>query len=55
MTMREIRGFLLETYANDVSAEFISSVTEAVMAEVITLQARPLKPMYPVRVFNRPT
>jgi putative transposase len=40
MTMREIRGFLLETYGTDVSAEFISSVTEAVMAEVTAWQAR---------------
>ena len=37
MTMREIRGFLLECYGTEVSAEFISSVTEAVMAEVIGL------------------
>ncbi len=30
MTMREIQGFLRESYATEVSAEFISSVTEAV-------------------------
>ena len=52
MTMREIQGFLRETYATDVSAEFISSVTEAVMAEVTTWQARPLEPMYPVVFFD---
>src|SRR3954467_3065215 len=34
MTMREIQGFLLESYAVEVSPEFISSVTDAVMAEV---------------------
>lgn len=34
MTMREIQGFLLESYGVEVSPEFISSVTEAVMAEV---------------------
>ena len=34
MTMRETQGFLLDTYGTNVSAEFISSVTEAVMAEV---------------------
>ena len=33
MTMREIQGFLLESYAVEVSPEFISSVTDAVMAE----------------------
>lgn len=52
MTMREIRGFLLESYGTDVSAEFISSVTEAVMAEVTAWQARPLEPMYPVVFFD---
>jgi len=52
MTMREIQGFLRETYGTDVSAEFISSVTEAVMAEVTTWQARPLEPMYPVVFFD---
>jgi len=52
MTMREIQGFLRETYGTDVSAEFISSVTDAVMAEVTTWQARPLEPMYPVVFFD---
>jgi len=52
MTMREIQGFLLESYGTDVSAEFISSVTEAVMAEVTAWQARPLEPMYPVVFFD---
>jgi putative transposase len=52
MTMREIQGFLRETYATEVSAEFISSVTEAVMQEVTTWQARPLEPMYPVVFFD---
>jgi transposase-like protein len=52
MTMREIRGFLLESYDTDVSAEFISSVTEAVMAEVTAWQARPLEPLYPVVFFD---
>jgi len=52
MTMREIQGFLREIYGTDVSAEFISSVTEAVMAEVTAWQARPLEPMYPVVFFD---
>lgn len=43
---------LRETYGTDVSAEFISSVTEAVMAEVTAWQARPLEPMYPVVFFD---
>ena len=52
MTMREIQGFLLESYAVGVSPEFISSVTEAVMAEVTAWQSRPLEPMYPVVFFD---
>jgi transposase-like protein len=52
MTMREIQGFLLESYATEVSPEFISSVTDAVMAEVTAWQARPLEPMYPVVFFD---
>lgn len=52
MTMREIQGFLLESYGTEVSAEFISSVTDAVMAEVTAWQARPLEPMYPVVFFD---
>ena len=52
MTMREIQGFLLESYGTEVSAEFISSVTEAVMQEVTAWQARPLEPLYPVVFFD---
>ena len=52
MTMREIQGLLLESYGTEVSAEFISSVTDAVMAEVSAWQSRPLEPMYPVVFFD---
>jgi putative transposase len=52
MTMREIQGLLAEQYGVEVSPEFISSVTEAVMAEVTAWQARPLEPMYPVVFFD---
>ena len=52
MTMREIQSFLAEQYGTDVSAEFISSVTDAVMAEVTAWQSRPLEPMYPVVFFD---
>ncbi len=34
------------------SPEFVSSVTDAVMAEVGAWQARPLEPMYPVVFFD---
>ncbi|MFZ9183918.1 MAG: IS256 family transposase [Hylemonella sp.] len=52
MTMREIQGFLLESYGVEVSPEFISSVTEAVMSEVMAWQSRPLESMYPVVFFD---
>lgn len=52
MTMREIQGFLAEQYGVDVSPEFISSVTDAVMEEVTAWQSRPLEPMYPVVFFD---
>ena len=52
MTVREIQGYLAESYAVEVSPEFISSVTDAVMAEVTAWQARPLEPMYPVVFFD---
>lgn len=52
MTMREIQGFLHEMYGVEVSAEFISSVTDAVMSEVTAWQSRPLEPMYPVVFFD---
>ena len=52
MTVREIQGFLVEQYGTEVSPEFISSVMDAVMAEVTAWQARPLEPMYPVVFFD---
>lgn len=52
MTVREIQAFLAEQYGTEVSPEFISSVTDAVMAEVTAWQARPLEPMYPVVFFD---
>jgi putative transposase len=52
LTMREVQGFLLESYGVEVSAEFISSVTDAVMAEVTTWQSRALEVMYPVVFFD---
>jgi putative transposase len=52
MTVREVQGFLAEQYGVEVSPEFISSVTDAVMAEVTAWQARPLECMYPVVFFD---
>jgi transposase-like protein len=52
MTVREIQGFLVEQYGTEVSPEFISTVTDAVMAEVSAWQSRPLEAMYPVVFFD---
>ncbi len=52
MTVREIQAFLHEMYHVEVSPEFISGVTDAVMSEVTAWQARPLEPMYPVVFFD---
>ena len=52
MTVREIQGFLAQMYATEVTPEFISSVTDAVLAEVTAWQSRPLEPMYPVVFFD---
>lgn len=52
MTVREIQAFLGEQYGTEVSPDFISSVTDAVMSEVSAWQSRPLEPMYPVVFFD---
>ena len=52
MTVREIQGFLAEMYATDVTPDFISGVTDAVLSEVTAWQSRPLEPMYPVVFFD---
>lgn len=52
MTVREIQAFLAEQYGTEVSPEFISSVTDAVLDEIMTWQSRPLESMYPVVFFD---
>jgi probable HAF family extracellular repeat protein len=52
MAVREVQGYLLEMYGVEVSPEFISSVTDAIMAEVSAWQARALEPLYPVVFFD---
>lgn len=52
MTVREIQVFLVDQYGTEVSPELISSVTDAVMAEVTAWQSCPLEPMYPVVFFD---
>ena len=52
MTVREIQGYLQEMYGTEVSPQFISKVTDEVMAEVVAWQSRPLEAMYPVVFFD---
>src|SRR5918994_4174466 len=52
MTVREIQAFLEEMYAIEVSPDLISTVTDAVVAEITAWQGRPLEPMYPVVFFD---
>lgn len=47
MTVREVQGYLLEMYGVEVSPEFISSMPDAVMAEVSTWQAERWSPCTP--------
>lgn len=42
----------MEQYGTEVSAEFISSVTDEVTEEVQAWQSRPLETMYPVVFFD---
>ena len=48
MTVREIQSHLEEMYGTAVSPTLISSVTDAVMDEVKSWQARPLDALYPI-------
>jgi putative transposase len=52
MTVREIQGHLKELYATEISADLISSVTDAVIEEVRDWQNRPLEALYPVIIFD---
>ncbi len=52
MTVREIRAYLSEMYSIEASPDLISSVTDAVIAEVQQWQQRPLEEMYPVVFFD---
>jgi putative transposase len=52
LTVRDIQAFLTEMYAIEVSPDLISTVTDAVVAEVTEWQSRPLEPMYPVVFFD---
>ncbi len=48
MTTREIQGHLEELYGTEVSPQLISTVTDAVLEDVIEWQSRPLEAIYPI-------
>ena len=52
MSTREIQEHLRELYGIDVSPDLVSTVTDAVLDEVATWQARPLDPIYPLVFFD---
>jgi putative transposase len=52
MSTREIQGHLEEIYGAEVSPQLISTVTDAVAAEVAEWQSRPLEALYPVMFFD---
>ncbi len=52
MSVREIQAFLAEQYGTNVSADFISSVTDQVIEQVQAWQVLALEPMNPVVFFD---
>ena len=52
MSTCEISGHLRDLYGIEVSADLISTVTDAVIEEVAAWQSRPLEPVYPLVFFD---
>ena len=52
VSVREIVGHVRELYGVDVSPDLISTVTDAVLEELATWQARPLEAVYPLVFFD---
>ena len=52
MSVREIRGHLEELYGIDISADLISTITDAVLEAVAEWQNRPLDACYPLVFFD---
>ncbi len=48
LSTREIQGHLEELYGTQVSPQLISTVTDAVLDDVIAWQSRPLEAIYPI-------
>src|SRR5215470_14319641 len=52
LSTREMQGHLEELYGTEVSPTLISTITDAVLDEVRTWQARPLASVYPILYFD---
>jgi putative transposase len=52
MSAREIVGHLRDLYGMEVSPDLVSTVTDAVLDEIATWQARPLEPVSPLVFFD---
>jgi len=52
MSTREIVGHLRDLYGIDITPDLISAVTDAVLEEVASWQARPLEAIYPLIFFD---
>src|SRR6266513_849118 len=52
LSTRDMQGHLEELYGTEVSPTLISSITDAVLDEVRTWQARPLASVYPILYFD---
>src|SRR5213080_4347351 len=52
LSTRDIQGHLEELYGTEVSPTLISNITDAVLDEVRTWQARPLASVYPILYFD---
>ncbi len=52
MSTREIAGHVREIFGLEVSADLVSTVTDAVLEEIAAWQQRPLDPVYPLVFFD---
>jgi putative transposase len=48
MTVRDIQAHLLEIYGTEISADLISTITDAVLEDVKAWRCRPLDDVYPI-------
>ena len=52
VSTRDIQSYIREMYGHEVSAEFVSSVTDRVLEDIAAWQSRPLENIYPVVFFD---